>query len=278
MSTPSTLVCFGESLWDVLPAGRQPGGAPLHVAVHLHRLGQPVQLISCVGHDELGTELLALMAREGLDPRLVQRSQDHLTGVVKANVYPGQETTYNIVKPVAWDHIQHTAELQAAVAGARLLVYGSLAARNTNTRETLYRLLQHAPFKVFDANLRPGHYTREVVKYLLRQANLVRLSVPELAEIMAWLGQPAAEATALPYIAAHFGLQAVCVMKGAAGATVWADHRFFHLPVLSPAGPDRDWAFLATLLANWQTGQAPTDWLQQVSTAEHQTLFENPLC
>lgn len=263
------IICFGESLWDVLPAGRQPGGAPYHVAVHLHRLGHAVQLVSRVGRDELGTELLAAMDAHGLDCRLVQHSPTHLTGVVKANVRPGHDTTYKIVKPVAWDYIRFSEELRAAVAGAPMLVYGSLAARTAATRETLYRLLQHAAFKVFDVNLRPPHYTREVVKYLLRQADFVKLNLAELAEIMAWLGQPAAEATALPFLAAHFGLQAVCLTKGAAGATLWTDHQFFAsagAPTVAPAAIGSSDAFLATLLAKWPTG-APATWWPQLWAA-----------
>ncbi|OGX91937.1 PfkB family carbohydrate kinase [Hymenobacter coccineus] len=257
------IICFGESLWDVLPAGRQPGGAPYLVAVHLHRLGQPVRLVSRLGRDELGTELLAAMDAHGLDHSLVQHSPTHLTGVVKANVQPGHDTTYKVVQPVAWDYIRFSEELRAAVAGAPMLVYGSLAARTAATRETLYRLLQHATFKVFDVNLRPPHYTREVVKYLLRQADFVKLNLAELAEIMAWLGQPAAETTALPYLAAHFDLQALCLTKGAAGATLWTDNQFFSSDGGAPATPDTIGSsdvFLAELLAHWSTGPPATWW------------------
>lgn len=33
-----TVVCFGETLWDILPRGMFLGGAPLNVAYHLSRL------------------------------------------------------------------------------------------------------------------------------------------------------------------------------------------------------------------------------------------------
>ena len=80
------VVCFGEVLWDVLPTGKQPGGAPFNVAVHLHQLGQPVELISRVGRDDLGQELLDFLQAHGLPTATVQRGETHLTGVVKANV------------------------------------------------------------------------------------------------------------------------------------------------------------------------------------------------
>lgn len=271
MNTPTAIVCFGETLWDVLPAGRQPGGAACNVALHLHQLGQPVQLISRVGDDELGHELLNFLTARGLDTALIQRSATHLTGVVKANVQADSEqVSYKIAYPVAWDYIQHTDTLRTAVAQAGMLVYGTLTARGPASRETLYRLLQHASFKVFDLNLRPPHYSREVVKYLLRQADLVKLNEAELAEVMGWLGQPATAVTALPWLAAQFGLQAVCLTRGAAGATLWTGGQHWHcpgftVPVQDPIGCGD--AFLAALLVGWACGLPPADNLRRACAA-----------
>ena len=255
MSQSGAIVCIGECLWDVLPTGRQPGGAPYHVATHLQRLGQRVQLISRLGNDELGTELLAVIEQQGLNSQLIQRSQTHLTGVVKVNGGAGSRA-YKIVEPVAWDYVRHSEQLRSAVADARMLVYGSLAARHPVTRETLYRLLQVARFKVFDVNLRPPHYTRTVVKYLLRQADFVKLNELELHEIMGWLGQPSTEATALPWLAGHFNLQAVCLTKGAASVTLWHQHQLFQrasLPGFEQHSLGSSDAFLAALLTHWNS-------------------------
>lgn len=255
MNPVAPIVCLGEFLWDMLPDGRQPGGAPFNVARHLRHLGQPVQLISRVGDDELGTDLLRELTAQGLGPELIQHSQTHLTGVVKVTFRHGH-ATYKVVEPVAWDYLQHTNELRDTVAASRMLVYGSLAARGLTTRETLYRLLQVAPYKVFDVNLRAPHYTRSVVQYLLRQADLVKLNESELTEIMSWLSQPDTPATALPWLAAHFGLQAVCLTQGTAGATLWHGGHLLEQPGFAVAVQDTlgsSDAFLAALLADWPT-------------------------
>jgi fructokinase len=270
MSPSATVVCIGEILWDVLPAGRQPGGAPFNVAVHLHQLGQPVQLISRVGDDELGRELLDFCAQRGVGTELIQRSQTHLTGVVKATVHSNQEVSYKIVEPVAWDYLQYNSEVCTAVSQAAMVVYGSLAARSTTSRETLYRLLLLAPFKVFAVNLRPPYCTRAVVKYLLRQADLVVLTSQELVEIMNWLGQPASEAVALPWLAGHFGLKGVCVNKGAAGATLWLADQFFNSPGFAVTVQDTigsNDAFLAALLVGFRQGHPPADYLRHACAA-----------
>lgn len=258
------IACFGEMLWDVLPTGKQPGGAPLNVAVHLHNFGLAAQLISRVGHDDLGTELLAFAEAKGLSTRYVQRGETHLTGVVKANVSDRQEVTYKIVQPVAWDYIQYDDALSSLVETAEAFVFGSLAARSPASREALYRLLQRAPLRVFDVNLRAPHYSRDVVTYLLRQANLVKLNHHELVEIMGWFGVSPDEETALEWLAARFQLQAVCVTKGADGAVLWTRQQLYRNPGLAVAVQDTIGsgdAFLAALLKGWLAGQAPADYL-----------------
>ena len=258
------IACFGEMLWDVLPTGKQPGGAPLNVAVHLHNFGLDAQIISRVGHDDLGAELVAFVESKGISTRYVQRGQTHLTGVVKANVSDSMEVTYKIVKPVAWDYIQYDAALSELVESAEAFVFGSLAARHAPSRETLYRLLQRAPLKVFDVNLRPPHYSRDVVTYLLRQADIVKLNHHELAEIMGWFGVSSAEETALRWLAERFQLQAVCLTKGADGAALWAGQQQYSSPGIAVQVQDTIGsgdAFLAALLRGWLAGQPPVDYL-----------------
>ncbi|RYU82898.1 carbohydrate kinase [Hymenobacter persicinus] len=252
-------------LWDVLPTGKQPGGAPFNVAVHLHQLGLPVELISRIGDDELGTELLAFVASKGLGTDYVQHGKTHLTGVVKANVDDANEVTYKIVQPVAWDYIQYEPALEKLVSEAEMLVFGSLAARQAGTRETLYRLLEHARFKVFDVNMRPPHYTREVVKYLLEKANLVKMNHHELSEIMAWFGPATDRAAAMQWLAERFELEAVCVTCGADGALLYTRGQLFRAPGVRVEVKDTIGsgdAFLAALLKGWQAGQEPGQMLR----------------
>ena len=262
MAMLPSIACFGEILWDILPSGKQPGGAPFNVAVHLHQLGLPVRFISRVGDDELGTELLDFVESKGVATDLIQHGKTHLTGIVKANVDDANEVTYKIVQPVAWDYIHFDASTEAAVAGADAFVFGSLAARQASTRETLYRLLEIAKFKVFDVNMRPPHYNREGVKYLLKKANLVKMNHHELAEIIEWFGVAKEPATAIPWLAQRFNLQAVCVTCGANGALLWTDGQLYRAAGVSVQVQDTIGsgdAFLAALLKGWLTGRAPQE-------------------
>lgn len=264
MRSPAAIICFGEALWDLRAAGRRPGGAPCRLALHLHQLGRPVQLISRVGDDELGHELLACLAAAGLDASLVQLSASHLTGLVKA---PGSGRA-KLVQPLAWDYIQYSEALGAAVEQAPLLVYGPLATRGRTSRETLYRLLQRAALKVLDLRAFPGYAGREVVRYLLQHADLVQLDEAGLAEVMAGLSPLPAPETALPWLAHRFGLRAICLTRRAGGASVYADGTWWHSPG-QKGGPVPDEAdgygdaFLAGLLAGWATGQPSAECLRR---------------
>ena len=263
------VVCFGEILWDVLPSGKQPGGAPFNVAVHLQQLGVPTQLISRVGTDELGAELLDFVAAKGLSTDYIPRDASYPTGVVQANVDDAQEVSYEIVQPVAWDYMQPEPALDALVTAADLFVFGSLSARSPATRETLYRLVEQGRFNVFDVNMRPPHYSPETVQYLLEKADLVKLNHHELAEIMGWFGpehptgpdRPAA----MQWLAARFGLQAVCVTCGADGALLWTHEQLYRAPGVRVEVKDTIGSgdsFLAALLKGWLQGQEPGECLR----------------
>ncbi|MDF7814838.1 PfkB family carbohydrate kinase [Hymenobacter sp. YC55] len=279
MSLPATIACFGDILWDMLPTGRRPAGDALRVALHLHQLGQPVQLISSVGDDELGRELLAYTADGGLENHLIQQSKTHLTGVVKTTHHHGRAASWKIVEPVAWDYIQCSSAVRTAVREAQMLVYSSLVARHFTSRETLYRLLLDAPFKVFDVNLRPQHYSREVVKYLLQQADLVKLNEQELTEIMGWLNQPAEPAIALPWLAGRFGLQTICVLQETGCTLLWHNHEIYTCPpAASQDKPLNGSFFLASLLVDWLQQRDPAECLRRASTVNAPpTRVERPI-
>ena len=116
------IVCFGEMLWDMLPNGKKPGGAPMNVAIHLNNFGNKVSLISKVGHDYLGSELTNFIQNSGLDNSFIQTGETHLTGVVKVNLDDQSEVSYKIVEPVAWDYIELKKDLIPLVAQSDCIV------------------------------------------------------------------------------------------------------------------------------------------------------------
>ncbi len=119
---------FGEILWDCLPSGKHAGGAPFNVAAHLAQLGVAVELISTVGQDGLGDEILQVARDKNVGTRFVTRARVGLpTGTVLVTLDEKNNATYELVRPVAWDEIRVPPDALGAVADARALVFGSLA-------------------------------------------------------------------------------------------------------------------------------------------------------
>ena len=182
-----SVVCFGEVLWDHLPEGRKPGGAPMNVAYHLHQLGIESQLISRVGKDSSGEALISFLQEINLPVNRIQVDELHDTSVVQATVdQETQEVSYEIVSPVAWDFINWLPEYAPLLDEAHAFVFGSLSARTMKSRETLYKMLQYGTYHVFDVNLRAPHYEPNVIDDLLKKADLVKLNSTELMLIAGW--------------------------------------------------------------------------------------------
>ncbi|MGV3641100.1 MAG: carbohydrate kinase family protein [Adhaeribacter sp.] len=249
------IICFGETLWDMLPSGKMPGGAPMNVAIHLTYNHFSPLVISRVGSDDLGQELLDFLKEKQVSTRYIQVGQTHLTGVVKANISNKNEVSYKIVEPVAWDYIMFDEEVAALVEKSDVFIYGSLAARNPGSQETLLKYLPLAKLRVFDVNLRPPYYNQERVGLLLQFADIVKMNHQELAEIVAWFNLEAGgEREQMQAVKDQFGLQLVIVTRGENGAAVLSDEGYFehpgyHVEVADTIGSGD--AFLATFLTSY---------------------------
>jgi fructokinase len=216
--------CFGEVLWDCLPRGLFAGGAPFNVAAHLARLGHDARMISAVGGDFLGEEILRRMERHGLDTTHVARAPDRPTGVVRVTLTEGQPA-YNIVEGVAWDAISVPETLPAELAASAALVFGSLAARTAENRAALGRLLDvDGPLMVFDVNMRPPYDPKERIHALARRADWIKLNAGELARLTCAPVTPEAfEAPARRFLR-QAGATALILTFGADGAA-WVEEQ-----------------------------------------------------
>lgn len=230
--TPSTalhpVVCFGEILWDLLPDKELPGGAPMNVAYHLQKLGLSPALLTRVGADAYGEKLLKMLLASGLSTACVQVDEQHATGLVHAHIGAGNEVRYDIVYPSAWDFIEKEARFAGLVKAATYFVFGSLAARNKTSRDTLYALLEDAPTKVLDINLRAPHYRQPLIEELLLKADILKLNEAELTTIAGWHGASMNRKQQIQLLQDRFHIRTVIVTLGADGALLAADGNFFY--------------------------------------------------
>ena len=264
---------FGEILWDCLPSGRHAGGAPFNVTAHLAQLGVPASLISSVGCDALGDEILAVAGHKHVDTRFVSRARIGLpTGTVIATVDAGGNATYELVQPVAWDEIIVSPETLDAVSRAKAFIFGSLAGRSPYNREQLDHLLSLAgPLKFFDVNLRPPFVDPARIAALAARADVIKLNHDEVGMLAAWLrtgkvsvnpaADPRAVAEACAVLSEVTGTSRICVTMGAAGAALWDRHApFVHVPAPPTVVKDTVGAgdaFMAGLVVGLARGVEP---------------------
>lgn len=264
----SEILCVGEVLWDALPEGLFLGGAPFNVACHLRGAGLPASMVSRIGDDRLGEEVLRRATRYGVGVDLIQVDPTLPTGFVRVAIDEGGNPAYEILAPAAWDAIEPSEPLLRRAREARAIVFGSLAQRDARSRATIARLWESDAMAVFDVNLRPPFDDREVVERSLRRANVVKLSGQEMARVAGWFGLRGTPRAQVAALAESFSCDVVCLTRGSEGAALWHDGRWtehpgFKVEVRDTVGAGD--AFLAVLLAGLFAGGADASLLQHAN-------------
>ncbi|WP_113637259.1 carbohydrate kinase family protein [Nubsella zeaxanthinifaciens] len=219
--TTKSAICYGEVLWDNLPTGRLAGGAPMNVAYHLRKLGIDASLISSVGADVAGEELLSFVSSIGIPTANIQTDAKHATSEVIAEEKANNEMFYTISYPVAWDFITSDKNIKPAAADA--FIFGSLSARNEVSKNTLLGLLEESNFNVFDVNLRKPHYKQAIIEQLLDKANLLKLNENEIVILGEWFTTHGTEKDIVLSLMEQFDIAEILITKGAEGGTYY-DH------------------------------------------------------
>ena len=180
-------VGLGEALWDLLPQGKQLGGAPANFAYMTALLGHRGVVASGAGRDALGDELRQRLGELGLDASLLQLDPAHATGTVKVHVDADGQPTYEITEGVAWDFLKWTPSWGQLAAAAGAICFGSLAQRSPQSRATIRQFLAAASkttLRIFDVNLRQQFFSEDVLSESLRLANVAKLNDQELPVVM----------------------------------------------------------------------------------------------
>ena len=223
------IICFGEVLFDVFPTHKKIGGAPLNVALRLASLGINAQIISRVGNDEIGKELLAFIKKNGVDTDTIQIDKNLSTGQVIVQLNEKGSASYTINYPVAWDKIICIPEDEIMVKKADALVFGSLVCRDSVSEESLLEIINYAKYAVFDVNLRAPFYTKEILINLMMQSDFIKFNDDELYEISAFMNSPyhSLEQNIL-FIAGKTNTKHICVTKGSHGAVLYYNEKMYY--------------------------------------------------
>lgn len=263
----SYVVCFGEILWDIFPSGIKAGGAPFNVAYNLNKMGAEVKMISKVGNDTLGNDLLNQIKNWDISTDFIQIDDEKPTGTVIANFDEHGEAHYDIVTDVAWDHIEISEDQKDLVKNSEAFVFGSLSARDPKSRKTLLSLLNTAKLKIFDVNFRPPFIDVELIKQLLHKADIVKMNKAEMRQIMQFFSEEyKSEDESAAFIQNHFNINEIVLTKGSKGARYFIGDRnygFSAVPIEIADTVGSGDSFLAGFLSKRIEGKSPEEIMKQ---------------
>lgn len=253
------VVGIGEALWDILPEGKKLGGAPANFAYHVSQFGLQSQVVSAIGDDKLGNEILENFRNKGLDT-LIEKVE-YPTGIVQVQLDNVGVPCYDIKENVAWDNIPFTDKLKRLAKRTSAVCYGSLAQRNIISRETINAFLDAMPetkgrYKIFDINLRQGFYTKEILCNSMTRCNILKINDEELVTVSRMFGYPGIDLQDKCWILlAKYNLEILILTCGVNGSYVFTPGHvsFVETPIVEVAdtvgaGDSFTAAFIAAIL------------------------------
>ena len=253
------VVGIGEALWDVLPEGKKIGGAPANFAYHVSQFGLESRVVSAVGDDALGEEILTNFREKNLQCMVPKVAFP--TGTVQVTVDAAGVPCYDIMHGVAWDNIPFTEELAKLAGQTCAVCFGSLAQRSEVSHNTIQSFLDAMSdgdgiYRIFDINLRQDFYNREILCESLEKCNVLKINDEELSivgRMFGYTGQDMRE-TCMKLLE-DYGLKMLILTCGVAGSHVFTRDSvsFRETPKVSVAdtvgaGDSFTGAFIAALL------------------------------
>ena len=254
MKVNMRVICFGEVLWDMVGNKGLIGGAPLNVCYHLSKHGIDSRLISQVGKDQKGAELLSGISQLGVNTEMISVSPDLPTSEVLVHLAADGKVTYTIVENVAWDAIPYSEQYATEIAASDCFVFGSLASRSAVSKDSLFRYLAHAKWKVIDLNLRQPYFDKQIIHQLLSSCNTLKINDDEFRLISEYFDITGSdEQEILMGILVQFpDINEIIVTWGADGARYFSSDLYLKVPAVKVEVVDTVGsgdAFLAAFLA-----------------------------
>jgi fructokinase len=232
-----TLVGLGEILWDLLPEGKQMGGAPANFAYHAQALGGNGVVVSCIGDDDLGNEITEILTNLGLEQRYIAVDKDHPTGTVTVELDDKGVPNFTIHTGVAWDFIPSSPDLLELASQADAVCFGSLCQRSDVSRQTVKDFLAATRpdcLRVFDINIRQHYYSKDIVENMLEISNVLKLNDDELPIVAELLGIEGSESEILSSLVDKFDLLLVVLTKGDKGSRLYSKDNDSEHPGITP--------------------------------------------
>ncbi len=263
------VIGMGEDHWDIHTEGKKIGGAPATFAYHVSQFGLPSAVISAVGDDPLGKEIIQNFDSKALTHHIA--TVPYPTGTVQVEIDQAGVPQYEIKENVAWDNIPFTPELQELAKHTKAVCFGSLAQRNIVSRTTINSFLdaipaENDPLIVFDVNLRQGFYNKEILCNSMERCNILKINDEELVIVSRMFGYPGIDLQDKCWILlGKYNLKMLILTCGINGSYVFTPGNVsfqptpqVHVADTVGAGDSFTAAFIASILTGKSVAEAHT--------------------
>ncbi|MBO5038644.1 MAG: carbohydrate kinase [Alphaproteobacteria bacterium] len=257
LNTP-VVVGLGEVVFDILPDCRKLGGAPADFLHHAVMSGVQGYLISAIGADDLGREVISELQKFEINPVLA--ITPYPTGRVLIVNTPSGGRSAHILENAAWDYIPLTTAAEDCIKKADAIYFGTLALRKAYSKETLLELIDMAPktaYRFFDVNFRQNYYDNELILSLLQRADILKLNTDELKVIKHLLKLSGNVEDVCLALKEKYGLQYLILSDGTKETRIWGKDGLtsvknsrLHQAFAFGAGNAFGGTFMAALLQN----------------------------
>ncbi len=252
-------ICYGEVLYDIFGEEKKIGGAPLNLALRTSSFGFQVSMISAVGNDENGRNILDYLEDNNVEIAGISQLEGYETGLVQVSLDEAGSATYDILYPAAWDFISADDNVMEQVQNADVFFFGSLICRNEISKNTLIRLLEanSEMFKVFDVNLRKPFYDATLIRVLMQHADFIKFNDEEIMEIAREMGCQSDDLKEIiDFMVKETDATSICVTRGKHGSLLfWKgqlyEHNGYTVTVADTVGAGD--SFLASLIYQLMT-------------------------
>jgi len=225
MNNNTKIIAIGEILLDIFPNKKCLGGAPLNFVYHCKSLGLDAGIVSAVGKDDLGEEILARVQELDIDTQYIQKL-DFETGTVSIELDRKGQPNYEIVQDVAWDNIIFKDKLKSLAYKTGVFYFGSLACRSEITKEAIFKFIERLPkdaIKICDINIRQNYYSKELILKLLSVANILKINDEEIEVLKGFFSSSKRdEKVFLKELREEFDLRLIILTRGSDGSLLFA--------------------------------------------------------
>ncbi len=229
-----TIVGIGETVWDLYGEDRFIGGAPANFASNIAQLGRPVALVSRVGTDRHGEELVGALRVKGVGTAHVQKDMIKATGRVTVKLKKGAIPSFCCLRDAAYDYLEMNARLQKLAERSEVVLFGNLALRTPVSRETIFRFLDlsKSRLKIFNFNYRARKLPdEELIIGSLRRSTVIKADKREwriLKRVLRRMDEP--NDVVFRYMRETFGVQYICISLGRGGCIISSGNGFIYSP------------------------------------------------